>query len=134
MQAAHENRTSLQVDGPLSTSLGEKSYTQRVLIATGLLGRAVLLGTLFVLASDVFFLFYLAVMFAVLLRTMSDALSARTKLGPVRSLVVVTLALTAAMGFGAFATGALAAREVEQLSTDLPGSRGHDQEYVGRFP
>jgi predicted PurR-regulated permease PerM len=117
-------RNDSSSDRDLGTS--RPGFTRRVLIVAGV----TVLAAAFVQASDVFFLFFLAVLLAILLRGAGDALARRTGIGPGRALTLVAAALAALAAGVALAAGSMAAGQVERLASDLPQSVEQVRNYL----
>ena len=103
-------------------TLSRAEFTRRTLIVAGIAALFVAVGTAFALAHDVFFLFFAAVLLAVLLRSVSDPLSKHTGIGPRWSLALVVLVLLALTGLGGYFAGSTVAGQLTQLSEKLPSS------------
>lgn len=112
--------TTAAVHAPPATPRDE--FVRRTLVAVGVVALAAALAAAFVLASDVFFLFFASLLLAILLRTAGDALARRTGLGRSWALAAVLLAAAAVVAAGAYFAGSMAVRQVSQLASDLPTS------------
>ncbi len=110
-----------------------KSFLSRVLIVAGVFALLVLAGAMFTAASDVFFLFFLAVLLAILLRGSSDVLAQRTGLNAGGSLALVILCVSAILGGGLYALGAVMVSQFNQLTAQLPHSIGQARAYLQQF-
>lgn len=101
-----------------------------VLIFTAVVGTALL----FWLASDVFFLFFTAVLLAILLRTLSNWVSRLTGLPTGWSLSIVILALLGlCIGLGSL-LAAPVSREVAQLKEQFPESVSRLEKQLQHYP
>lgn len=113
---------------PLSNSTENRSamsraeFIRRVLIVAGIAMLAVALVWAFVKASDVFILFFLAVLLALLLRTASDAIARYIGIGAGWSLALVVIALLALTAGVGYILGATVAKQFDQFTTALPKS------------
>jgi len=102
--------------------LSRAEFTSRVLIVAGVAVAVGAVGALFVVASDVFFLFFAAALLAILLRSASDAFDRRTGIGPKWSFRLVILAVAAVIAAGTYAVGSTAVTQFNHLVADLPKS------------
>ena len=109
-------------------------FTRRILIVTGVAVAAVAAVMLFVLASDIVFLFFAAVLLAILLRAAGDALGRRTGLGLGWSFGLVVVTLGAAFAVAAYAAGSMAVAQFNHLVADLPKSTEQARAYVRQYP
>lgn len=105
-------------------------FARRAFVAAGAAALFVAFGAAFARAHDVFFLFFAAVLLAVLLRGTADALGRRAGLGPGWSVALVLLAAVALLGAGGYAAGSAAAGQAEQLAADLPRSLDHARGFL----
>jgi len=108
-------------------------FTRRVLIVTGVAVGAGAAVTLFVLASDIFFLFFAAILLAILLRAISNAFGRWTGLGAVWSFGLVVMTLAALLAAATFAVGLMAVTQFNQLVEGLPKSTEHARAYVRQY-
>jgi predicted PurR-regulated permease PerM len=113
---------------PAVTSRAE--FTRRVLVVVGVAALAVVVGTMFARAYEVFFLFFLAVLLAILLRSASDAVDRRTGIGPAWSLAAVVVALLALTAAGVLAASSMIAGQLDRLTSDLPKSLDQARQYM----
>lgn len=100
--------------------VGPGGFVRRVLTVAGVGLLTVAFWWAFLRAYDVFFLFALAILLGVLLRTMADALDRRTRLGPRWSLGLVVVALLAALATTATLVGEAVVGQADRLADDLP--------------
>lgn len=105
-------------------------FTRRILVVAGVTALMATAALAFVRAYDIFFLFFAAVLLAVLLRGTSDALGRRTGLGPAWALTITLLVAVALLAGGAYAVGSMVAGQVNQLAADLPRSTDQAREYL----
>ena len=122
---------------PTPAEGGEPSraeFTRRVLIVAGVAVAVGAVGALFVLASDVFFLFFAAALLAILLRSASNALGRRTGIGPKWSFGLVVLAAAAVIAAGTYAVGSTAVTQFNHLVADLPKSTDQARAYLRQYP
>ena len=112
-------------------SLGD--FTRRALVVIGLVVLIAGLVAVVVIASNVLFLFFTAILLAVLLRGTSDLLAPRLGLGEGWSYVLVVLAVVAAIASAGYFFGTEAVTQVNELVANLPKSveqaRGRLREY-----
>jgi len=113
--------------------LSQTKFTSRVLIVIGVVAAVGTIGALFVLASDIVFLFFAAALLAILLRAASDALDRRTGVGPRWSYGLVVLAVAAVFAAGTYAVGSTAATQFNHLVADLPKSTDQAKAYVQQY-
>jgi len=90
-------------------------------------------AALFVLVSDVVFLFFAAALLAILLRSASDAFDRRTGLGPKWSFGLVVLAAAAVIAAGTYAVGSTAVTQFNHLVADLPRSTDQARAYLRQY-
>ncbi len=109
-------------------------FTHRVFIVTGVVVAYGVAVALFVLASDIFFLFFAAVLLAIILRAASGAVGRWTGLGPGWSFGLVVITLTVLLGAATYAVGSTVVAQVNQLVADLPKSLDQAREYVRQYP
>ena len=114
--------------------LARAEFTRRVLIVAGVTAAAGAAVALFVFASDIAFLFFAAVLLAILLRAAADALGRRTGLGPMWSLGLVVAAPAAVFAAGAYAVGSVAVTQFDALAADLPRSTDQAQAHLRQYP
>lgn len=116
------------------TDTPRAEFTHRVLVVVGIVTLTAAAGAVFVKASDIFFLFFAAILLAVLLHSASNALDRRTKLGPRWSFGLLMFALAAALAVGAYWVGSLAVVQFNQLVADMPKSVEQARAYVREQP
>lgn len=104
------------------SGMSRAEFIRRVLIVAGIAVLSVALVWVFVKASDVFFLFFLAILLAILLRTTGDALARRIGIGEGWSLTVVVIALLALTAGVGYVLGATVVKQFDQFTTALPKS------------
>lgn len=109
-------------------------FTRRVLIVTAVAVAVGAAGALFVLASEIFFLFFAAILLAILLRAAGDALARWTGLGPMWSLGLVVATLVVVFAVGMYAFGSMAATQFNDLVADLPKSAEQTRAYIRQHP
>jgi predicted PurR-regulated permease PerM len=128
--------TTAVIRGPTAGRDGDPGpgFTRRVSVVAAVALLTVGAAAAFVKASDVFFLFFAAILLAILLRAASDALDRRTKLGPRWSFGLVLFALAAAAAAGLYLAGSTAVTQFNQLVADLPRSADRARDYVRRYP
>jgi len=114
--------------------LSRAEFTSRVLIVAGVAVAVGAVGALFVVASDVFFLFFAAALLAILLRSASDAFDRRTGIGPKWSFRLVILAVAAVIAAGTYAVGSTAVTQFNHLVADLPKSTDQARAYLRKYP
>ena len=122
---------------PASASDSELSgaeFTRRVLIVIGIVVATCTVVALFVLASDVVFLFFAAALLAIILRSASDALERQTGFGPKWSFGLVVLVAAAVIAAGTYAVGTTAVTQFNQLVADLPKSAEQARAYLQKYP
>jgi predicted PurR-regulated permease PerM len=135
MDDQHTNRVA-EYDGPSVRRAGgidRAEFARRAAIAVAVVALGVALTAALVRAADVFFLFFLAVLLAILLRAAAGAVGRYTSLGPGWSLAVVVAALAALLAGGLYAVGSVVAGQVDALTTELPRSFDHARAYLGRY-
>ena len=121
-------------DQPRATDrLTLSEFTRRVLVVVAVAGLAVALWTVFVRASGVFFLFFAAILLAILLRAATDAVSRWTGLGKGWALAVVVLLLLGMLGGGLYLCGSTLVAQVNALIDDLPKSADQARKYVKSY-
>ena len=108
-------------------------FTRRVLIVTAVAVAAGAAVAVFALASDIFFLFFAAVLLAILLRAASNALGRLTGLGTGWSFGLVVVTLAAVFAAAAYAVGSMAVTQFNLLVADLPKSTDHARAYVQKY-
>jgi predicted PurR-regulated permease PerM len=123
------SENGVQPDG-LSARRSWWEFTRRVLIATGVIGLAVLIGAIFAKTYALLCLFFLGILLAILLRAASDALNRYTRLGAGPSLAVVVLALLGLVAGCCYAAGAMVIGQLDRLSANLPIALNHAQDYL----
>jgi predicted PurR-regulated permease PerM len=99
---------------------GRAEFARRVVIVAGVAVLTVAVAAALYLAADVFFLAFLGLLLAVLLRTLSDALDRRTKLGPSWSLALVVFVLLVLSLAAATFLGTSVAAQADRLTDELP--------------
>ncbi len=114
--------------------MDRSEFTRRVLITTTVVALVVAAGAVFVRASDVFFLFFLAVLLAILFRGAADAVARWTGLKIGRALALVVLLVVAVIGTGAYGVGSMAAAQFDQLASDFPRSLDQARAYLNARP
>ena len=117
-----------------ATRPSRSEFTRRALIVAGIAVGTVAAVFAFTLESDIFFLFFAAVLLAILLRSTSDALARRTGLGPGWSLAAVVGVLVALAAAAAYGAGAMAVAQFNQLADDLPRSLDQARAYLRQYP
>ena len=118
---------------PVNSARGKYEFTQRVLIVAAVALVTLAAATAFALAYDVFFLFFLAVLLAILLRAAGNALARTTGIGPGWSLGIVIAFLLALAGGGAYGLGTVVVGQVNQFSSDLPKSLDQARNYLQQY-
>lgn len=108
---------------------GPASFTLRVLIATGVAGLA---AAAVIRAVDGFFLFFLAALLAILLRTAADTPARYVPLGRGWALGVVAAAAAGLLAAGVYAVGTLMAGQADQLPADLVRAVGRVEDSLRR--
>lgn len=101
-----------------------REFSQRVLIAAALIAAVALLCFTFWTAIDVFLLVFAAVLAAVFLRGISNAIHGWTRLGEGWSLFLVIIVLLAAVGGVVWLLAPRVSEQADQLSTQLPEATG----------
>lgn len=109
---------------------GPGGFVRRVLTAAGIGLLTVTFGWAFLRAYDVFFLFCLAILFGVLLRTLADALDHWTRLGPRWSLGLVVFVLLAALVTTSAVVGEAVVGQADRLADDLPRAIDRTRDYL----
>lgn len=109
-------------------------FTRRVLKVIGLVTLTVAAAAVFVLAKNVFFLFFLAILVAVFLHSIAGWLAGRTRLGEGAALGVVCLALLVFFVAAVWLVGYRIASQVESLSDQLPQSFETLENKVAEYP
>lgn len=127
-------RTALAPTNPPRPVMSRAEFTRRALIAAGILTLFAAAATTFVRASDVFFLLFAAVLLAILLRSVSDAVARWTGLGAKWALGLVLLLLAAAVGVGAYFLGSMVVDQFHEFMSDLPNSIKQFQNYLRQRP
>ncbi len=112
----------------------QSEFTRRVLIVAAVAVAAGAAVALFVLASDIVFLFFAAVLLAILLRAAGDALARWTGLGPMWSLGLVVVTLAVVLAAGMYAVGSMVVTQFNDLVADLPKSADQARAYVRQYP
>jgi predicted PurR-regulated permease PerM len=109
-------------------------FTRRVLLVVAIVGLSVILGAIFLAASDIFFLFFASILVAIILRAASDALARRTGMGPRWALAaVVTALLGLSIAAVAFFGGSLS-NQINDLIAKVPESADQAREKVKSYP
>ncbi len=105
-----------------------EEYTRRVVIAVGIVVLTVAVGTVFVLISDVFFLFYAAILLAILLRAGVNFLSRQTGMSSNLALAVVLILIAIVLAAAGYFFGTMAVSQWNQLTDQIPRSLDHLRE------
>lgn len=100
------------------------TFTQRILIAVGIITVVVLLLLLLWFAIDIFLLAFAAVLLAIFLRGLSNWVSEHTPLSKRWSFALVTIALVGITGGGIWLLAPDAANQIDELGKSLPQSIG----------
>ncbi len=124
-------RQSVSADPPISA--GDVDFTRRVLIVTAVALVTVAVAALFAIASDVFFLFFAAVLLAILLRGCSDALGRWAKVDPRWSYALLLVALAGVFVGCVVVLGSMAVAQFNQLAADLPKSTEQARSYLRQY-
>lgn len=128
---------------PLATADGQSAagagvsraeFARRTLVVAVVAAGAVAAAWAFGRASDVFFLFFAAVLLAILLRGTSDALARRTGLSPGWAFGLLVLGLATAAGVAVYALGAVAVAQFGRLADELPRSLDQARSHVRQYP
>lgn len=122
-----------QQTGGRSAADSRDSYTRRVLIAVGVAAAAVLVIAFLWYTVDVLLLAFAGVLLAIFLRSLSDWLSARTRLSPGLSLAIVVLTLLGLTGLGLWLLAPTVAEQIAQLSRQLPEAARGLRQRVEQF-
>ena len=108
--------------------------TRQAVVVLGIAALFSLLGIAVVLAAELFLLLFGAVILAVLIRSLSDFLSAKSPLSPRIAFGLVTLVLLGLMSFGAWALGPVLAEQLEDLIQRLPALTDRLEELLRKVP
>jgi predicted PurR-regulated permease PerM len=130
-----ENGSAPPPEHPPAPHTGEPDdFTRRVLTVVGIVALAVGAGLVFVHASDVFFLFFLSALLAILFRSLGNAVAWRLRIAQGWGLLIVlTLTVALLVGGGAM-LGTAVAVQVERLATDIPKAVEQTRQYLRERP
>lgn len=124
------------VDGQSAASAGVSwgDFVRRTVVVAAVAAGGVTATWAFGRASDVFFLFFAAILLAILLRGTSDALARRTGLSPGWAFGLLVAALATAAGVAAYALGSVVVAQLGQLADELPRSLDQARSHVRQYP
>lgn len=135
MNTGPNNRPVLAHPGtPGPAPLDRDEFTRRVLVVVGVVGLAAVVGAAVVMAADLFFLFFAAVLLAVLLRGTSDAIARWTRVSPGTAYGLLLVALAGLGGAAVYLLGTAAVAQVNQLAADLPKSADQARATLKGYP
>lgn len=106
-------------------------FTRRVWIVAGVAVAVAVLGYVVAVASSVLLLGFAAILLAILLRTVADALGRWTGMGPRWAFGVMLVALTIAAAGSVYFVGAVADEQLGKLAEEVPKSVERVREYLG---
>lgn len=130
----HPSPTERERAAPPTPSSATLSFTRRVLIVTAIVVVVVLAAGLIWYAGDVLLLVFAGILLAVLLRSVSNWLSAHTPLSSGWSLALVGLLLLALLIGGGGLLAASLGAQVVQLLQQLPGAAEQLMQQVQQTP
>jgi predicted PurR-regulated permease PerM len=116
-----------------SPAAAERDFGRRVRVVVGTTAATVIALLLAWHVVDVLLTVFAAILFAIFLRGLADALSARTRMPRGSSLAVVGLVLVALVGAGGWLLAGDVAAEVDQLARDLPRALGQFAERLEQY-
>jgi predicted PurR-regulated permease PerM len=123
--------TRVRVEPPEAVAPpSQGGVARRAVVVAGVVTLFAAAAAAFARAYDVFFLFFAAVLLAVLLRGLADRLDRRTGLGPGWSLAIVLVAAVVLGVGGAYAVASMAAGQLDRLVSDLPRSLDQARAYL----
>jgi predicted PurR-regulated permease PerM len=114
--------------------VSQTEFAHRTLVVAGIVTLFVAGAAAFARASDVFFLFFAGVLLAILLRTVADAVTRYTGIGPKWGLGLVVFVLLGLVGTGAYFAGSMVVSQVNQLARDLPNSLDQARDQLRQYP
>jgi predicted PurR-regulated permease PerM len=114
--------------------LGLGTFARRALVAILIAVGILLLLAFLWFAVDVLLLIFAGILLAILLRSMSDWLGARTRLSPRWSLAVVILAIIGLLGTLGWLLAPQVAEQVNELVETLPESVQHLRQRIEQYP
>lgn len=114
-------------------ALSYGQFVKRLMTVTGVVTAVALLWLLVWSAMHVWLIVFAGIMFAIFLRGLANAVSARIPLSPVWALVVVVVGLLAVGGLVGWLVAPDAAEQFNQLATDLPQAVDQFRQRVERL-
>lgn len=112
-------------------STGE--FTRRVwIVISCVLGTGGVLLFLF-FGANLILLLFAGILFAILLRSLSDLVARRTGLGKMSSIAVVIISLVTLLTLGGWLMAAPIARQFDELSVQVPEAMGKIRDYIARY-
>lgn len=128
-----DRRTREVITPGSGTAASRYEFARRVLIVAGVATLVVALAAALVWASDVFFLFFLAVLLAILLRGASDAVARRTGIGAGWALALVVVVVLGVVAGSLAAMGAMVVNQLDQFAATLPKSLDQARGYLHQY-
>jgi predicted PurR-regulated permease PerM len=118
---------------PQDGSAGRARFTQRMLIAVGIVVIVGLLLWFFGYAFEVLLVVFAGVLLAVFLRGLSDWVSAHTPLSEKWALGAIVLGIIALFGVGSWLLAPSVAEQFDQLIEQVPQSAGQVEERIRQY-
>jgi predicted PurR-regulated permease PerM len=119
---SREQSNSSEPSHSNSNHYDDSLFFRRTAGVVGILMLAITLGAVFILISDVFFLFFAAILLAILLRSSAEAIARGIGIRPSASLGIVVVLISALVIVAVVVLGAMATHQVEQFIASLPSS------------
>src|SRR5215204_4489541 len=110
-----------------------REFTQKMLIAVGILLAAVLIVLFFYYAIDVVLLFFGAVLLAIFLRGLADLVNREARISEGAGVLLVSFVLLVILASAIALLAPSVSEQVKHLRDELPKSAQAASEYISRF-